>query len=650
MAASAAERPRALTLPPVAAIAITAACYANAIGGSLIWDDRDLVSGAHRLSILQVLSEPFFDWWGCYYRPLTTLSYALQFAVSGADPLPFHCLNVLAHFVNVGLLYALGRRFGAFPSRAAFAAAAWGVFPRLTEAVTWISGRTDVLATLCVLAALLAATGGAFRHRVAAAGWLFAGLLFKEVAIAGLPALAVLEYRRDAGAVQKRGRHALRRMIPAAAATAVFLLLRALILPNQWFPDGLSGLRRMGLALQSVGTFLLMVLQPLSPSVFIGDKRLPSVPLESLGAAVLVAAAAVVLIRASRWSAGTLAAVVLAVSALAPVTHLVPLPVTNVASDRFLYLPLAGLAVAVATGFPELRIREVRWAARLAALLAVAVLGSATIRRNLVWGDDVTFWTAALDAAPVDPLRAWTESAQVLSREGRYAESARLRRRILTLQSSRRALPMAARRGQEDMLAICLAEEGREEDALRVLHERLVEEPESVPLRTNIAVVELHRLNFGAARAELVAALRSDPASRPARALLATVDQVERDLASLPEAGSPAAASASGRARRARILERVGIRRAAEAWLPVAIAADASVEDRREAISFLIGWGPEIEARRAVDELSRQAPGFPGLKDLQSALARRLARERDLDELVRRLRLVRSGDVPRPSE
>lgn len=651
MAASAAESPRAAAaLFPVAAVAITAACYANALRGSFIWDDRDLVfdAGAGGLSILRLFKEPFYGWWGCYYRPFTSLSYALQFAVTGSDQVPFHCVNVLAHLVNVGLLHALARRFGASSARAAFAATAWGVFPRLTESVSWISGRTDVLATLCVLAALLAATGGGLRRHLVAAGWLAAGLLFKEVAIAGLPALAVLEYRRDADTAEGRPWSKLRRLIPASAAVAVFLLLRALVLPNQWFPDGVSGLRRVRLMLQSVGTYVVMTLEPLKPAAFIGDKRLPSVPLEALGASAVMVAAAVVLIRSSRWSAGTCTALALAAAALAPVMHLVPLPVKNVASDRFLYLPLAGLAVALATGLPELRSRRVLGAVWLAGVLAIVLLGSATIRRNRAWADEVTFWSAALDSAPADPLVAWTESAQVLFREGRFAASAALRGRILQLLSFRGSLSPATRRSQQDMLAICLAEEGREEEALRLLRERLSEEPTSVPLRTNIAVVELRRLNFEGARRELGAALRSDPASPPARALLATVDRVERDLAALPEAGSGAALDAGSRARRARILEQVGTRRAVEGWSQVAYAGDVSIEDRRAAISFLVTRGPEPEARRAVDELKLRIPGFPGLEDLERALARRRAREMSLDELVKRLHLVQSGGVPGP--
>ena len=442
-------RPRAaMALLPVAAIAITGACYVSALGGGLIWDDRDLVSGAGRVSVFRIFSKPYLDWWGCYYRPLTTLSLAAQVAVSGADPMPLHCLNVIAHLVNVGLLYALGRRFGASASRAAVAAALWGVFPRLTEAVTWISGRTDVLATSCVLAALLIATGGSPRRRLAAAGLLFAGLLFKEVAIAGLPALAVLEVRRDAGDARGRGRRLLRRMAPTAAGAALFLLLRALVLPNQWFADGMSGLRRPAVALHSAGMFTLMLLQPLNPSVFIGDIRFPSMPLEVLGAAMVIAVVAAVRLRSARWKAGTLAMTVLALAAFLPVVHLVPLPVTAVASDRFLYLPLAGIAVAVAVGFPELRFRAVRWAAKLVALVAIVLLGSATIRRNRVWADEVTFWTAALDPMPAEPLRAWTEGAQVLFRERRFAESAMLRMRILQLQASRQALPLSVLRTQ----------------------------------------------------------------------------------------------------------------------------------------------------------------------------------------------------------
>jgi hypothetical protein len=70
-----------------------------------------------------------------------------------------------------------------------------------------------------------------------------------------------------------------------------------------------------------------------------------------------------------------------------------------------------------------------------------------------------------------------------------------------------------------------------------------------------------------------------------------------------------------------------------------------SNEDRREALLFLIGRGPEAEARRAVEDLNRRVPNFPGLPDLQRALARRETHERSLDELVKRLHLIQFDGV-----
>jgi len=171
------------------------------------------------------------------------------------------------------------------------------------------------------------------------------------------------------------------------------------------------------------------------------------------------------------------------------------------------------------------------------------------------------------------------------------------------------------------------------------LRKALEVDPASVPAHLNLGMLFAADRRFGEAEAGFRAALRSDPGFSPARALLGTLDEVERELAST--GGDPV-----NRARRARILERVGTRRAAEAWLPVAISESSSAADRREAVSFLVALGSEDEARRAVGELSRHSPGSPGVRDLRDAFVRREARERKLDELVGRLQLVQSIDVP----
>ncbi len=180
-------------------LALVAAAYAPALSGGFVWDDHALVEENPKV---RALSAPWAwlgsDYWAlplgptkqvnAYYRPLTGYSFSLDYALGHGAPWPFHLTNLLVHLLGVGLLFGLARRLGASAPAAALAAALHGLFPRGTEAVAWISGRTDALAGTLVLGALFVEAGGPGRlaRRGAVAGLLLLALLSKEVALVGL--------------------------------------------------------------------------------------------------------------------------------------------------------------------------------------------------------------------------------------------------------------------------------------------------------------------------------------------------------------------------------------------------------------------------------------------------------------------------------
>ena len=90
------------------------------------------------------------------YRPLTTFSFLLNYTIlgNGTNPAGYHWLNFAVHAVNIGLVYLLGLAIFEELPAALLLAAWWGVHPVLTESVTNIVGRSDLLGAFGVLAAL----------------------------------------------------------------------------------------------------------------------------------------------------------------------------------------------------------------------------------------------------------------------------------------------------------------------------------------------------------------------------------------------------------------------------------------------------------------------------------------------------------------
>ncbi len=179
-------------------LALVATVYGSTLQSPFLWDDR-------RLIVEQILEAPrslgsylFTPFWNSaetgesyrgFFRPLTTLSFVWDADLDGGNPVGFHLTNLVLHLATVAALFAVARRFGANLIPAAAMGLVFGLAPRLTESVSWISGRTDVLAALFGLLAILVHPFRILSDRPRGAAWSSAlfvtlGLCGKEVAFA----------------------------------------------------------------------------------------------------------------------------------------------------------------------------------------------------------------------------------------------------------------------------------------------------------------------------------------------------------------------------------------------------------------------------------------------------------------------------------
>src|ERR1043166_6287801 len=124
-------------------------------------------------------------------RPLTNLSFWLNYQIGGDDPLGYHLLNLLLHFGAVLLVYECLTRLIGEPA-ALVGSAIFAIHPIQAEAVNYVWGRSIVLASLLCLASLLAWLKG--RHWAAVAWFVLALLAQKEVA--AFPLVLLLFDRR----------------------------------------------------------------------------------------------------------------------------------------------------------------------------------------------------------------------------------------------------------------------------------------------------------------------------------------------------------------------------------------------------------------------------------------------------------------------
>ena len=391
---------------------IAGTLYATSLGNDFVWDDR-LTAVASPRGPLTVLTTRT----GGYYRPLIMLSFALDRALWGTWPAGFHATNVVCHAAVAWLVGALAAALGAGSGAALAAAIVFLAHPVQTEAVTYISGRTDVLCALFVLLALLAwrrarrATDG-FAWACSAA--LVGALLAKEAGVVAPLVLLVPGAHPDVRAA--------RPVLPLAVAAA-WLAAWALTGGPGVHPGGLAA--RLPAVAVSALTYVRLLVWPAPLHL----ERFVSVPGWPVGVALAawlgVAGVLAVLVLLARRVPGGPVLLALAVLLYLPASGVVPVYPAIAdralfAAEHFLYLPLLGLApLVVAAVWPK-------GASRLApAALATLVLAWAVVilDRNRDWRNEETLFADTLRYDP-PAARVWFNAANLALAQGRLDQAA----------------------------------------------------------------------------------------------------------------------------------------------------------------------------------------------------------------------------------
>lgn len=128
------------------------AIYWPALHGPFLWDDEVMVVGNPLIrstaTIREIFSASAFGHAVSaqdFFRPIQTLSYVLDHALFGLNPLGFHVMSLLYFILACLIFYAFLDRLAIKKSIAASTILLFSLHPLNSEAVSYISGRGDVL-------------------------------------------------------------------------------------------------------------------------------------------------------------------------------------------------------------------------------------------------------------------------------------------------------------------------------------------------------------------------------------------------------------------------------------------------------------------------------------------------------------------------
>ena len=405
---------------------VTLLAYSNSFHAGLVIDNRPLILGDPRIreatfGNLDLIFQHSY-WWPTgevgLYRPVTTLSYLFNYALLGNTDQPsgYHFVSFLLHFFNVLLVYALALRLLRKFWPAVFISALWAVHPLLTESVTNIVGRSDLLAAMAILGGFLiylkSTDSDGWRRYVWLAcllGVTTIGVFSKESAVAILGVIALYEFTFWNERKQLRG------LALGCAAVGVPILamlyqrskvLAASMPAHYSFVDnplkGANFVQSRLTAIAVTAKYLWLLVWPAKLSTDYSYSQIP-IATGTVGEWVAwIAVAIVIAMLLIQFPKNRLSFFfgMFAFVTFVPVANLLFLTGTIMA-ERFLYLPAVGFAACLVMTIYAIQDRfRVRYLAPVALCLFIACFAARTWARNLDWQDERTMATASALSSP----------------------------------------------------------------------------------------------------------------------------------------------------------------------------------------------------------------------------------------------------------
>jgi len=367
------------------------------------------------------------------YHPITMLSHMLDCRLYGMNAGQHHMTNMLLHMINTWLLFFVLKRMTGSLWSSALVAFLFGLHPLHVESVAWVSERKDVLCTFFWLAVMWAynryvKNPGFFRY-VPIVIFFVLGLLSKPMLVTLPFVLVLLDYwplgRLCEPLSGSRNRHVFIEKIPLFLISAVFCIITfavqksgGSIVAQSVYPLDI----RISNALISYVIYLIKMFCPIQLAVIYPH---PGVVLkwQAAGAFLIMFAITLAALKFRKNTPYFIIGWLWFVGTLVPVIGIVQVG-SQAMADRYTYVPLIGLFVAMAWGLLKLAAFHRYFQKIIAGFIIVALLLMMlkTTQQVALWQNSITLFTHATRVTANNAV-AHKNLGLALAEKGRLDES-----------------------------------------------------------------------------------------------------------------------------------------------------------------------------------------------------------------------------------
>lgn len=434
------------TLPIIVLTTLVAVVFGNSVLNGFVWDDNNYI-----------LNNPIYNNFdltamftslgnGLEYLPVRDLTYAIDYAIWGANPVGFHISNVIYYGLNVVAVYLLTCAIFASAKKEAVAdgdkakatglatALLFAVHPLHSEVVSFLTCRNALLSTLLFLCSailylrfLVADTTG--RRAVDYGGALFCFILSLLSKANGIILPLLLVYLTICVSRRRTFRDLLPTIPFLIVALVVFRLFTQIATTVHIIKEthpivSHSGLRILAVKMLHIVSFYVdKLVMPFGLSAdyfFRLDISLSSPANIAVMAGVVIALILAVHYRRTKSYITT--GIAWFLITLIPVLNI--LPTTPLVADRYAFLPSFAFTYLIAATVVDLCWSQL-WH-RIAGWMGLALLacwwGVLAMSQNSVWRSDETLWEHTVLVSP-ESTKALTNLGRIMFDKGNNARA-----------------------------------------------------------------------------------------------------------------------------------------------------------------------------------------------------------------------------------